>query len=90
MSSKPNPNRRRSWLQFNLRSLFVLTTVVAALTLPGWYCYHNWWRFQYTSDPDITRERIRVWLETNPHTAAEWQLPGVAGQTQESDLPGTP
>lgn len=87
MSPEHQPNRR--WLQYDLRTLFVLMTLAAALTLPSWYLYCNWWRFQYASDPDLTRERVRSWLEQNSAQAENWQLPGVAGQTQESDLPSS-
>ena len=73
----------RSFHQFSLRTLLLLVTLAALLTLPVWHFARNRWRYSSYERPDVVREHSLEWMRQNSPSANQTQ----PMHSQESDLP---
>ncbi len=69
--------------QFSLRTLLILVTLAALVTLPIYHFTRSRWRFRQYTQPDVVRERSLDWMRKN----APADRSTATMQSQESDLP---
>lgn len=87
MPTSPGSKSRR--LQFSLFSLLVLLTLVAIAARPGAWIWRHWQETRRSKAADATVSRAVEWLRANQARNDSWAVSPSAGQSQESDLPGT-